>query len=397
MSLRRKFFYLKRHSSYLTLVLFAFTLILVLLFYLYLKSYFKQLRAAAAFSEKVLGQTDLILPEKKEVNLLKKPLSLLLLGVDSRRGDQRPRCDAIHLVTFSPAEEKIIIISVPRGIHVDLGEEVATPSSYLGNSCHIKGIDFAVEEIIRITKITPDHVIKVNFSQVLGALRLLQLPTTPTLQFLRDRKSYYWGDNQRSHNQALFIKDMILTHTQQVSSLPKIVKKLAFKTIDADGLDFETANSILNWVVKNNLAQKPDQIELVIRPQPSYQIKDIHFAESKFATESAWQDDQGFQEYQAELESYLKNLAKQGKKYLASGRENSAYQLLKTPFSQELWLQLENEQLRNQIHFDLLKVYVLSAEDKEEASILVEDFITEMAIAQDETLKKQAEELRENL
>ncbi len=391
MSLKQKLAYLKRHPVYVKLLLLGLIFFLTSILYLYLRSNLKQTKAIEA----ILAQTSLNPPEEK-LDLLEQPLTILLLGLDSRRGDQRPRCDAIHLVTFSPPEEKIIITSVPRGIHVDL-ENVATPSAYLGNSCHIKGIDYAVAEIIRITNLHPDHIIKINFSQALGVLRILNIPTTPTLQFLRDRKSYYWGDNQRSHNQALFIKDMILNHTHQVASLPKTIKKLAFKMVDTDSLDFETADSILNWVVKNNLPQKPDQIELVTKPTPTYKINDVHFEQSKFATESAWQNDKDFQAYQQELESYLKNLVGQAEKYLDSGQKDSALKLLKTPFSQQLWLQLENDPLRNQFHLALLRLYVLSSKDKDEASILLLDFITEMEMVKSEELKKQAEELMKSL
>jgi anionic cell wall polymer biosynthesis LytR-Cps2A-Psr (LCP) family protein len=391
MSLRQKLFYLKRHSVYLLIVLLGLIFFLTSILYLYLRSNLKQAKAMEA----ILKQVNSSQPEVK-LDLLEQPITILFLGLDSRRGDQKPRCDAIHLVTFSPPEEKIIITSVPRGTPIDL-ENIATPSAYLGNSCHIKGIDFAVEEISRLTNIKPDHVIKVNFSQVLGALRLLNLPTTPTLQFLRDRKSYYWGDNQRSHNQAVFIKDLIINHLRQVAGLPSMVKQLGFKMVATDNLDFATANSILNWMVKKDFPQNPAKIELVIKPIPTYQINDVHFEESKFATESAEQNDQDFQDYQKDLEKYLKNLADQAEKNLKSGQKDSALNLLKTPFSQQLWLQIENEQLRNQLHFNLLRVYILSAENKKAAATLLRDFITEMEITQHEELKKQAEELMNSL
>ncbi len=395
MSWRQKLFYLKCHRFYVACFLFAFNLVLIYFFYLFLLSNFKQARSMAAFVENISNQTNLS-RSRNEFKLLEQSLTILFLGLDGRKGDQKPRCDAIHLITFSPPEDKIIITSVPRGIHVDL-ENVATPSAYLGNSCHIKGIDFAVAEITRITNITPDHTILVNFSQALGVLRLLGMPTTPTLQFLRDRQSYYWGDNQRSHNQALFIKDVIINHTHQVASLPLIVKQLAFKMVDTDNLDFETGMLILNWVVKNDFPQSPDKIELVIKPQPTYKINDVHFEQSNFATESAWQNDQKFQAYQQDLEKYLKNLADQGEKYLASGQKESALKLLNTPFSQQFWLQIEDEGLRNQIHFDLLKVYVLSYGDENEAKTLLNNFIKEMEIAPSEELKKQAEALMNSL
>lgn len=335
-------------------------------------------------------------PQEKEVAVINEPVTILILGLDARRGDYRPRCDAIHLITFSPEQEKIIITSVPRGIYVDL-PNIATASAYLGNSCHIKGIDFAVAEIEKITQLQPDYLIKINFSQTLGILRFLGLPTTPTLQFLRDRRSYYYGDLQRSHNQALFIKEMLLNHLNQVASLPQPAKYLLFKIVKTESLDFETANSILNWIVKNNFSQKPDRIELITKPTPFNKLKDINFVEGKFSDKNTWQNDQEFQEYQQELKSYLQNLIDQGNKYFTSGDKDSAYQLLNTPFSQQLWLQLEDEKLRNNFHFELLKLYVLSSPESTQSSQLVSDFTQEMEIGEDDELKKKAEELLENL
>ena len=146
-------------------------------------------------------------------------------------------------------------------------------------------------------------------------------------------------------------------------------------------------------MVKYNLWQKPEKIELVIKPTPFYKITNIHFAATDYPTEDSWQNDQEFQDYQSELKNYLQNLLEKGEKYLANNQKDSLYQLLKTPFSEQLWLQLENDQLRNQLHFDMLRLYVLSSEDKNEASGLLQDFIAEMEIVKETELKNKAEEL----
>ena len=394
MFLKRKLSYLKRRFGLNAIILTLIPLILfsALIFFFCPRPQPQQLKSANAQN---VQNTEAVVVENSfddEVNLLKKPMTILLLGLDSRRGDQKPRCDAIHLITFSPPEDKIIITSVPRGTHVDL-DEVATASAYLGNSCHIKGIDFAVVEITKITNLDPDYIVKINFSQTLGILRLLGMPTTPTLQFLRNRKSYLKGDYQRSHNQALFLKDMILSHSQQAAGLPMLMKQILFKIVETDNLDFETANSIFNWVVKNNFWRKSEKIELVIKPTPFYKIIDVHFAASDYPTEDSWQNDEEFETYQEDLKSYLKNLLEKGEEYLTNNQKKSLYQLLSTPFSQQLWLQLENDQLRNQFHFDLLRLYVLSSDDKNEASLLLQDFIAEMEIVKEAELKNKAEEL----
>jgi len=53
--------------------------------------------------------------------------------------------------------------------------------------------------------------------------------------------------------------------------------------------------------------------------------------------------------------------------------------------------------MRNQFHFDLLRLYVLSLDDKNEASLLLSDFIVEMELVKDTELKYKAEELLASL
>jgi len=384
MRLGRKLFYLKHrlkhYSGYFLTIFFSVIFFSGLIFYLRFKFPSQQITSDEIDNKTVLGE-DIVQKQSKEekVEVLEETVNFLLLGLDGRKGDSRPRCDAIHMITFSPPEDKIIITSVPRGIRIDI-EGIATPSAYIGNSCHIKGIDFAVKEITKMTKIEPDYVVKINFSQTLGVLRMLKMPTTPTLQFLRDRKSHLYGDNQRSHNQALFIKDMFVNHLKQTAKLPKSLQKIVFKIFNVEGLQFTTAEKIINWAVKNDFQNNSDKIELVIKPIPLYPVKDIHFQENNFNEKEKWQDDEEFQNYQKRLTDYLRNLIK---------KESN----LEIPFSQQLWLQIENQQLRNEIHFQMLEVYVSGLENKQKAIEMVESFIEEMEMDEEEKLKQEAEKI----
>ena len=66
---------------------------------------------------------------------------------------------------------------------------------------------------------------------------------------------------------------------------------------------------------------------------------------------------------------------------------------IKIPFSQQLWLQIEDEHQRNQIHYDMLSLYALSLEDEKEAAALVQDFIEGMEVLGETELKNKAERL----
>jgi len=359
------------------------SLLVICIFYFSINHYIKKQKNFTNTQQKILSssinlsQSSNSIPKNKEK--IKEEVTFLILGLDSRKGDARPRCDAIHLITFSPPKEKIIITSVPRGIHVDM-DGIATPSAYIGNSCHIKGIDWAVEHIEKITNLKPDYLVKINFSQACGLLRILKLPTTPTLQFLRDRKSFYYGDNQRSHNQALFIKDTIINHIDRIDNFPRSIKHLAFKLVPVKDLDFQTAQKILNWSVQAELSKHPEKIELVTKPNPTHTMKDLHFSQTDYPNPESWQNDKDWQKYQKDLISYLENLAKNG-------------QDVTIPFSQQLWLQVEDEKTRNQIHYELLKAYCSTLQNKQEAQKLINDFIEEMELSGENNLTSKAKEL----
>src|SRR3990172_2196628 len=145
-------------------------------------------------------------------------VNVLFLGLDARRGDTRPRCDAIHLFQLNLSLPHLLITTIPRGTVVS-GKNLPDGGTYIGNVCHYQGIATIRDKVEEITGIVPDYYISIGFSQVLGILRTVGLPTTSTLQFLRSRATGL-GDHQRSYNQAVFLRDFILTNTKHISKIP---------------------------------------------------------------------------------------------------------------------------------------------------------------------------------
>ncbi|MBM3283256.1 LytR family transcriptional regulator [Candidatus Gottesmanbacteria bacterium] len=321
-------------------------------------------------------------------------INILLLGLDARRGDKNPRCDAIHLLSFDPDMGKIVITSVPRGILVNL-PGIEKESRYLGNACHLLGVDFAVGEIEKISQIHPDYIVKIEFSQVLGILRSLGLPTTPTLQFLRSRQ-YPRGDYQRSHNQAVFIKDMLVARTTQFAQLPKPVQYLLFRMLNTD-IDFDKALDLVNQLIRSGATADASRIELITKPNLPFALKELHFPEEKFSDASVWLNDQDYQTYQKNLATYLQNLIIRAEKLYQANKISQAYQLLTTPFKQQLWLQIEDSDKRNLFHFAMLKFFILTSPNRDHLPSLVHDFIAEMEIANQVELKGKAQELLETV
>lgn len=323
------------------------------------------------------------LPEDEKI------YNILLLGLDGRKGDKKQRCDAIHLFSLDLKNEKLTIISVPRGTKISMGN-VASGSSYLANACSIVGIDLAVKNIEKITGIHPDATVKVGFSQVLGILRTLNFDTSPTLQFLRNRR-YGIGDYQRSHNQALFFKDAIVNYFADFNKLPKEIRFLIYRMADTD-LDFELANKIFEEIDRKKIYQNPDNIILISKPYFNPYIKEIHLTDTNYSNDNNWWQDADYQKYQQNLELYLENLTTSVEKDLDNGRLNNAYQKIKIPFSQQLWLQIENEKKRDQLHFSMLKEYVLSNIQEDNIN-LISDFIREMEMFGKTELEQQGSDL----
>lgn len=294
-----------------------------------------------------------------------KPVNILLLGLDSRKEDQSARCDAIHLFQFLPDEQKIIINSVPRGT-------MTTNGNIIANNCSLFGFPTAIKEIEKITGVHPDYVVKVGFSEAMGAMRLVNLPASPTLQFLRDRHDYLIGDNQRSYNQAVFLKDAILRYSEWGAKLPGPVQYLAYRTVDTD-MPYEEAQELFREFLSSKIYENPDNIQIVIKPKDNFKREEIH-VEDKVATGSSWLADPEFKAYQNDVIGYINAIIK------VTNRR-----AIDLAINKKLWLQVEDPTLRNQLHLNLLRF----ASDQS----LIQDFILEMDQAGETDLKNQAEAL----
>ncbi len=319
----------------------------------------------------ILGATVYAAASFSEITQPAKPVNILFFGLDGRKGDKTQRCDAIHMINIDLTNRKIQIHSVPRGTIVEIPN---TPKqlSYLANSCSLMGIDFAKAKIEKITGLTADYVVKIGFSQALGIFRTVGLPTTPTLQFLRNRR-YGIGDNQRSYNQANFLKSMGIAHLEEYYKLPKPIKYLIYKMADTS-IDFETADNLVSKIIETGILNDPDNIEIKIHLPRKMKIKEITYTPDG----QTKQNDKDFEAYQRGLELYLENLINKGDNFLSTGRLTNLYQLVKIPFAQKLWLQIEDEEKRNQYNYELLRLFTLSTPDKEQVNSLILDFITQM-------------------
>lgn len=336
--------------------------------------------------DQVLAQRQEQIEQDPSLEFASNKITVLLIGLDARKGEGNPHCDAIHFFTFDLEFWSILITSIPRGTYSALppGGTYQPTQYYVSNACGFGGLDYGINQMEKISGLQADYVVTAGFSQAMGVFRLLKLPAADTLQWLRHRQSYSIGDPQRSHNQALFMKDMILSHiTDFESDLTAPLQYVFFSTISTD-MEFSLARALLKGFLAADIANRPEDIRLNMIPY--HQTVDYHYDQNSleedlqqkidFMQPLLTQDDltgRSLEEIQAELVAFLEDR-------LAS--EDSVNDIV----AQELWLQVEEEQVREQFEFDYTERYFqeLKLTDQVAAVKYLSDYILEQeALGQD--------------
>jgi anionic cell wall polymer biosynthesis LytR-Cps2A-Psr (LCP) family protein len=139
-------------------------------------------------------------------------INILLVGIDSRMGTRSARADALHLITVNPDSAVVEIMSIPRDTYCDLGYPDTTTFNIITNA-RAAGYPGFLKKVQDLTNRGPiKYYIEVGFSQALGVLEMLGYnDPVNTLKFLRTRKSLPAGDIQRSYNQAVFVRQNLLS------------------------------------------------------------------------------------------------------------------------------------------------------------------------------------------
>lgn len=258
-------------------------------------------------------------------------IRVLLLGLDARVAGASPHCDAIHLFSIDTEKWTVDVTSVPRGTYAYIPKErldwerldreaarkklsegwgkpdpaavidptappAASPppvpltdaladeiidqafisqESYLANACAFMGLEYGIDKIEKVLGVKKDYLVTVGFSQTVGILRLLGLPGAEALQWLRHRQSYALGDPQRSHNQAVFMKDLVLGHADRFANpLSVPFARIAYSFARTD-MGFDVAYALLQALIASDLAAHPERITLTMRP--AYPAAEYHF------------------------------------------------------------------------------------------------------------------------
>lgn len=314
-------------------------------------------------------------------------IHILTLGIDSRKEGNEKHCDAIHLVTFSLSQATITITSVPRGTFATLppGKTYLPTDYYLSNACAFGGLDYGIAQVTKVTGVKPDYVVTIGFSEALGVFRVLDLPTTATLQWLRHRQSYAIGDPQRSQNQAVFMKDTAMRLFE--SGVPDTLFYLLYQFTGDAGADsayrkpdLALLKTLFAFYRLRGIADQPERIMLTMKPY--YATQELHLDTQHADTQVAdlleslrgrlSEQDLSFrtlEELQATLVAYLQGLI----------TEKQTEEIARA-YKDALWEQVEDDYTRERIHAQLLEQYVrdLLARDHDAAVREVTDYVLEM-------------------
>lgn len=204
-------------------------------------------------------------------------VKVLFIGLDARVGQENGHCDAIQLITVDKNAGVVNITAVPRGTYSPLppGKGVTSSDYYVSNACGLGGLDYGIKQIEKILGVKADYLVVVGFSEALGIIRNLRLPTTETLQWLRHRQGYAIGEPQRAHNHSTFIKQMMVKFvpTEQ-SQFDKALQYIVYKLVKTD-LSFAQAQKIVEAISAMDVAGHPEKISLSMRPL--YPVQDISY------------------------------------------------------------------------------------------------------------------------
>jgi hypothetical protein len=304
-------------------------------------------------------------------------IKVLLVGIDSRAGDTNGHCDAIQLIEINKKYSKINITAVPRGTYAPLPGTGHLPTDYyVSNSCGVVGIEYGIEQIERILGQKADYLVFVGFSEAVGIFRELGLPTTETLQWLRNRQSFAIGEPQRAKNHSTFIKQMLLKYSKDNSStFDATWQYVIYKMLKTD-LSFPAVREVIKVVDEMNLEKENWRINLYMRP--AFEVADIPFDEENLTEQlhklidpiahllpEADYSDETKEETQKRLQDIVSSS-------LADP------EFANWAWDNHFWLQIEDEETRQDLHFELIKQRVINAGTLEEKEAIISEYILKM-------------------
>ncbi len=302
---------------------------------------------------------------------------ILFIGLDKRIGDQNGHCDMIQLITVDNKVGVINITALPRGTYAPLppGKGVTSSDYYVSNACGLGGLDYGIKQIEKILGVKADYLVVVGFSETIGILRNLKLPTTETIQWLRNRHGYAIGEPQRAHNHSTFIKQMMVKYVPTKNSqLDKALQYVVYKLVKTD-LSFTQTQKIIDTISVMDISNHPEKITLSMRPL--YPYKDISYDPEKI--------NQNLEETLGPIKHFLSKedysgvttATLQAKLIDTIEKNKTNPEFVSWAYDNNLWLQIDDQKHSLITQYSLLLSYLSSLEKQKKESVLT-DYILEM-------------------
>lgn len=234
----------------------------------------------------------------------KEPFSVLILGVDERKGD-RGRSDSLIVLTVNPKKRSVDMVSIPR----DTRTEIAGKGSKdkINHSYAYGGTEMTIKTVEKFLDIPIDYYIKINmagFKDIVNALGgvtvenkfaftsekiyfpegKITLNGKEALAYSRMRKKDPRGDYGRQERQRQVIK-AIIDEGASVSSITKLDKllgaignnvetNLSFNEIKAIQKHYKDARHNINQIQIKGEGTKIDGIfYIVISDEEKNEVK----------------------------------------------------------------------------------------------------------------------------
>ncbi len=278
-------------------------------------------------------------------------INIVLFGIDSRMGVRNSRADAIHLFTINPDSAVVEIMSIPRDTYVDLGYPDTTRFNIIANA-RARGYEGFMNKVSEISGRGPvKYYVEVGFSQAMGVLEMLGYhDPVSTLKFLRTRKTMAAGDIQRSHNQAVFLRQNLMSKFSLFTGATGDVLLSAGLHFVTSNMTKDFAQGLIYALQQKNFPQhRSDAVRLRMPSMYKFRLKDMT-ADSATVARTMALIDRNVDEEDNHIPDVTAYLRKQHRLALAdSARPGKVIHRLSRLNEQRAWVQIQDKLVRKEV------------------------------------------------
>lgn len=284
-------------------------------------------------------------------------------GVDSRVGERVEHADANHVIVVWLDSGIVDVLSIPRGTPANAGAR-REALNILANVRAYRGRDAYLHEVASIAGVdTVHYYVDFGFSQARGLLEMLGFGSSSgsALKVLRSRQAFASGDYQRSYNQGQFIRQTLLRRFRDLDGLAGSIAVRAGLALVNTNLTADNVEQLAMALRKRGFPAKPSDVQVFLRPDYHAQTAVYDFADSAVlgallhrinnaatkAGVSPGASDSLMTAFQRGIEALVAKAAAD------SARPQRVVALLRRPFEQRVWWQINDAYLRQRVRRDM--------------------------------------------